>query len=75
MPGPLHPVARLLVAVGLAPVLLGVAAQLLPWRLGRLPGDLALGKGNVRVFVPLATSLLSSLLLTRVLWLLGRLGR
>lgn len=71
----LHPVARLLIGIGIALVLLGLAWQFLPWRPGRLPGDLAWGKGNVRVFLPCGTSILLSLLLTLVLWLLGRFGR
>ena len=40
--------------------------------LGRLPGDLALGRGNTRVYVPLATSLLVSIVATVVLNILAR---
>jgi hypothetical protein len=50
-----------LAAVG---VLLIVGGQL---GLGRLPGDLRFGRGNVRIFVPLATSLVLSLILTLAL--------
>lgn len=35
--------------------------------LGRLPGDLRFGRGNTRVYVPLATSLLISIVLTILL--------
>jgi hypothetical protein len=35
--------------------------------LPRVPGDLSFGKGNVRVFVPLGTSILVSIVLTIVL--------
>ena len=70
-----HPIARLLVGLGSVLVLLGLAWQFLPWRPGRLPGDLSWGKGNVRVFVPCGTSLLLSVLLTLVLWLVSRFGR
>jgi hypothetical protein len=35
--------------------------------LPRVPGDLSFGKGNVRVFVPLGTSILISIVLTIVL--------
>ena len=42
-----------------------VAASALGLR--RLPGDLAFGKGNVRVYVPLATSILVSVVATLVL--------
>ncbi len=40
--------------------------------LGRLPGDLAFGRGNTRVYIPLATSLLVSIVATIVLNILAR---
>ena len=58
----------ILVAVGLL-FLFGVK---LPFRLGRLPGDLAIrGKHGVFYF-PIVTCLLLSGLLTLVMWLAGR---
>ncbi len=39
----------------------------LPRFFGRLPGDLSLRRGNLQVYVPLATCLLLSLVLTLVL--------
>ena len=71
----MHSGARLLLALGIVLVLLALAWQFLPWRHGRLPGDFAWGKGNVRFFLPCGTSILLSILLTAVLWFLGRLGR
>ena len=55
-----------LAAVGLALVVAGALG------LGRLPGDLSLGKGNVRVYVPLASCLLLSGVATIVLNLISR---
>ena len=40
--------------------------------LGRLPGDFAFGRGNVRVLVPLGTSILLSIVATIVLNLIRR---
>jgi hypothetical protein len=40
--------------------------------LGRLPGDLAFGKKNVRVYVPIATSVILSVVATIVLNILSR---
>jgi Zn-dependent protease with chaperone function len=40
--------------------------------LGRLPGDLAFGKKNVRFYVPIATSIVLSVVATIVLNLLSR---
>lgn len=59
-------------AVGAGIVGLGAMIWLagrLPWlRIGRLPGDIAVQKGNLSLYFPIATSLLLSLLLTLGLW-------
>jgi hypothetical protein len=63
--------ALLIVALvaGVAGGLLVLASAL---GLGRLPGDLSFGKGDMRVYVPLATSILLSVVATVVLNLLFR---
>ena len=38
---------------------------------GRLPGDIVIEREHFRLYVPLATCLLLSALLTLVMWLLG----
>lgn len=43
----------------------------LSW-LGRLPGDLAIERDNVRFYLPITTSIVLSLVLTLVLWWFGR---
>jgi len=53
--------AGILAVVGV--VLLLIGRGVLP----RLPGDLEFGKGNVRVFLPLGTSILLSIVLTILL--------
>lgn len=66
-------IGRTLVVVGLAIAALGVVlAAFGALGLGRLPGDLVFRRGNVRIYVPLATSLLLSLILTVVLQILSR---
>lgn len=68
----MNPVARLLVGAGLALLVAGllwqVAGRHLP--LGRLPGDIAIERPNMKFYFPLATCLLLSLFLTGVvaLW-------
>ncbi|MFP5375398.1 MAG: DUF2905 domain-containing protein [Acidimicrobiia bacterium] len=54
---------------GVAGALLLIASAL---GLGRLPGDFSFGRGNLRVYVPLATSILVSVVATVVLNLLFR---
>jgi hypothetical protein len=43
----------------------------IPW-VGRLPGDILIQKKNFTFYFPLATSILLSLILTLLFWLLGR---
>ncbi len=55
--------SKLLIVVGLVLVVVGLAVQLgLP--LGRLPGDFSFKRGNTTVYLPLATSLLASIVLS-----------
>ena len=71
---PLGDLGRTLLVLGLVLAGLGVlflVAGQVPW-LGRLPGDIRIERENVRVYVPLATCLLLSLVLTVLLNLLAR---
>jgi uncharacterized protein HemY len=65
--------SRLLIIFGLVLVAVGmlwpVIAKL---GLGRLPGDVVIERENFRLYIPIATSLLISLLLSLVLWFLNR---
>ncbi|MCI0428913.1 MAG: DUF2905 domain-containing protein [Rhodospirillales bacterium] len=40
--------------------------------LGRLPGDLVIDQGGVVLYLPITTAVLVSLLLSLILWLVGR---
>ena len=40
--------------------------------IGRLPGDFSFHKGNFHFYFPLGTSILLSILLTLILWLIRR---
>ncbi|HZQ15088.1 MAG TPA: DUF2905 domain-containing protein [Pseudolabrys sp.] len=65
--------ARFLITLG---AVLLVAGLLWPFLaklgLGRLPGDIAFSRGNTTFYFPIMTSLLLSLVLSALLWLLGR---
>lgn len=64
---------KVLVLAGLAVVAVGVVCVVGgALGLGRLPGDFALRRGNVRMFFPLATCLVLSVVLTLVLGLFSR---
>jgi hypothetical protein len=70
----MNELGRLLLVFGALIALAGLVLMLfgrVPW-LGRLPGDIHVQRGNWTFYFPLATSLVLSVVLTLVLWLLGR---
>ena len=67
-------IGRTLLVLGIALAMAGLLLMLLPripW-LGRLPGDFSFGGENWRVYIPLGTSILISLVLSLALWLFNR---
>jgi hypothetical protein len=66
---------RILITIGLIVLILGVIVSLgdkLPLRLGRLPGDIVLRGKNSVFYFPLVTCLLLSVVLSFIMWLVGR---
>ncbi|HEY7680628.1 MAG TPA: DUF2905 domain-containing protein [Terriglobia bacterium] len=72
MPG----LGRLLILVGavfvVAGLLLTFGDRFSFFRIGRLPGDVVVRRGNFTFYFPLVTSLLISVILTLVFWLFSR---
>ncbi|MBV8298671.1 MAG: DUF2905 domain-containing protein [Candidatus Eremiobacteraeota bacterium] len=67
---------RSLLVFGLVLALVGILLEFAPaLRLGRLPGDVSFGGTSWRVYVPLGTSLLLSIVLTLVFAVVGALAR
>ncbi|HYS18808.1 MAG TPA: DUF2905 domain-containing protein [Candidatus Binatia bacterium] len=70
----MNDVGKILIAFGLLIALVGLVLVLVgrvPW-IGRLPGDIHIQRGNWTFYFPLATSLLLSVILTLLLWVMGR---
>ena len=62
---------RILIVCGIVLLAAGLLVNMgLP--LGRLPGDIAIRRGSVSFYFPLATSLIASLVLTLLFMLLGK---
>ncbi|HHV55118.1 MAG TPA: DUF2905 domain-containing protein [Firmicutes bacterium] len=68
---------RFLIVFGLLLVAVGLVFELGGrwFPIGRLPGDIVVERPHFRFYFPLATSLLVSLLLTGLFWLLAALRR
>jgi len=68
-------VGRALIALGVLLVVIGVLLEYsarLPFRIGRLPGDIYIHKNNTSFYFPITTCILVSVVLTLVLWLINR---
>ena len=65
---------KVLIGFGVLIAVIGgllVLAGRVPWT-GRLPGDIYIQRGNWSFYFPLATSLVVSVLLTLIFWILNR---
>jgi hypothetical protein len=65
--------ARFLIVLGLATLLMGLLwPYLSKLGLGRLPGDIVIERENVTLYIPLATCLMLSLVLSLIFWVANR---
>jgi Protein of unknown function (DUF2905) len=64
---------KLLIAIGVVLIVVGLV-WLVGERfgLGRLPGDIVIDRGNFRLYFPIATSLIVSVVLSLALWFFNR---
>lgn len=72
-----RPMSRILIALGILMIVAGVLWPLAQKiGLGRLPGDIVIERGNTRVFIPVTSAILVSVVfsvvLNLVLWITGR---
>lgn len=60
----------------IAGLILLAIGLLWPWLdkipLGRLPGDIIISKPNIKVYVPITTMILISILISLILWILRK---
>ncbi len=65
--------SRILIGVGLLLVLAGIFWPVLSkLGLGRLPGDIIMERDKFSLYVPLASSILVSVVLSLILWIANR---
>ena len=69
-------IGKCLIAAGIFIAVLGVLVMLLG-RVGlfKLPGDLEFGSKNWRIYIPIASCVLISIILTGILWLIKHFRR
>jgi hypothetical protein len=67
-------IGKMLIIFGVVSIIIGGILMLsgkVPW-FGRLPGDILVQKKNFTLYFPLATSILLSILLTLIFWLIKK---
>ena len=65
--------ARLLIIAGVILVLAGLAWPFIAkLGLGRLPGEIVFQRGNTTFYFPIVTSIILSVVLSAVVWMMGR---
>jgi len=72
---PIHPMAKILIVLGLIFLTLGLTFHFFPGLLkwpGKLPGDFSYQGSNFSFHFPMATSILVSLILSLIFWLLKK---
>lgn len=65
---------KILIIAGIIMVVAGVLLQFahkLPFP-GKLPGDIVIDRGNFKMFIPVTTSILISLLISIILFIINR---
>lgn len=69
-----EPLGRILFLVGALLAAIGLVllyGPRVPW-LGRLPGDLAIHRDGFSFYIPLSSSILVSVFVSLIFWLIGR---
>lgn len=61
-------IGKLLIVAGIVLVVIGVLWQFI----GKLPGDIVIKKGNTTFYFPIVTSIIVSIVLSVIFFLLGR---
>lgn len=76
MPNASQNMGKVIIVAGLVIMVIGLGVYFsdrLPW-LGRLPGDIAVKRENFSFYFPLGTSILLSVIISVILYLIRRFG-
>lgn len=62
-----------LIIIGLVIIIVGLSW---PWisklPIGRLPGDIVIGRSNMKIYIPITTMIVVSIILSVIMWILRR---
>jgi hypothetical protein len=61
---------KILITIGIVIIVIGLLWPVLSKiPLGRLPGDIVINKPNMKIFLPITTMLLFSIIISLILWI------
>ena len=64
---------KTLIIIGIALVIIGLLWPILDkLQLGRLPGDIVINKPNLKVYIPITTMVIISIVISFVIWILRK---
>ena len=69
---------KIIILIGILVIVAGLIVWLFGDKLrfiGRLPGDIRIDRSNVKIFIPITTILLASVVLSLIFWLVQKMGR
>jgi hypothetical protein len=61
---------KMIMTIGVVLIVIGFVMQFI--KLGRLPGDIVIKKGNTTFYFPVVTSILLSVVLSLIFYVIGR---
>ena len=67
-----------IIVFGIVVIVIGIIVWLFGDKLrflGRLPGDIRIERENFRIYIPITTMLLASVLISFILWLIQKMGK
>jgi hypothetical protein len=70
-------IGKILIVLGGVLIIVGIILVLAPRipYIGKLPGDIHIKRDNVEIYVPLATSIILSVVASGILWMITHLGK
>ena len=69
----IRPMGKTLILIGIVIIVVGLIWLVAErFGLGRLPGDIVIQRENVRIYIPIMTMLIISIVLSLVMWFINR---
>lgn len=68
----MNELSKILIYLGIILIILGLILNYNKFNIGKLPGDIVIERDNFKLYLPITTSIIVSLLITIIIWLIGK---